>query len=265
MSRDNNRGTWITLGVVIVIIGILMHLMSCGLGKAVDMQKAHRAHPGRSGYSMIELLAVMGIIALILACGMVGWNAIGKQGKFNAAVAKLEAGISLGRQYALAKNEPVLVVFVEPYSFSILNPGVTQWRCGWAILGARTRSWVKPFVDLADSGAVFDLASLMPDRRNVNGLFDGGAWLAYTNIPQPWVCGVTNPPTLCLPAIVIKTDGMLHLRGNDSCLKPKAVLLAPGAYTGNPISGWGSTVTSTRRVAVSVNAAGSTMIDTISE
>lgn len=251
------------MGVVIVLVAALLQMLSCGLGKMAKIKRERPAH-ARGGYTLIELLCVLGIVAIIMSMVGVAWTALHPHRKYDAAVSDLHAGISLARQYAVAHNEPVIVVFVEPTSYGQLNNGAAIERCGWAVLAAGSRTWVKAFTAL--DGAVFVPDSMWPERRNVVGLSDGGSsWqLLYTNIPDIAVVGTTNPPARMFPGVAITADGRLHLGHGgvvDRCMKPKGVVLAPGQYRG----GSAPVVTGPRRVSVSVTAAGGVFVDELGQ
>jgi prepilin-type N-terminal cleavage/methylation domain-containing protein len=265
--KDRNAGAWIAIGAAFVVVAIAMKLLSCGAPK-VWQDKGHRgplpAHGG--GYTLIELLCVMAIMGIVLLACMVGWTSLAHGSKFNKAVAEVECAISLGRQWAVAKNEPVIVVFVEPTSYATLNSDqAAPCGAGIAVLAAKSRQWVKPLTVL--DGAVFTTETLLPDARNVCGLADGDSWfLIYTNIPSMSSAGPTNRPPVNMPGLAIKTDGSLHLThgaANDPSCAPKGVSLAPGKCSGNEFAGWTRVITGTRRTSVTVNMIGAVRVDEI--
>lgn len=263
--KDRNAGTWIALLAAFVVVAIALKLLSCGAPK-VWKDKSHRgvvpAH--RGGYTLIELLAVMSIIAIVVLIAVAWFNPHGN--KVSKAVADVECAISLGRQWAVAKNEPVIVVFMEPTSYATLNNGqVAPFGAGIAVLAAKSRRWVKPLVQL--DGAVFATESLLPSARNVCGLADGDSWfLIYTNIPSMSSAGPTNRPPVNMPGLAIKSDGSLHLTHGaaiDPSCAPKGVSLAPGKCSGNEFQGWTRVITGTRRTAVTVNMIGAVRVEEV--
>ena len=260
---NRNAGVWIAIGMVFVVVAVMLKMLSC---QAPKVWKAPKTQPGasRGGYTLIELLAVMAIIAIVILIAVAGFNPHGS--KFNKAVAEVECAISLGRQWAVAKNEPVIVVFVEPGSYATLNDGaISPCGAGIAVLAAKSRHWVKPLTVL--DGAVFATDSLLPAARNVCGLADGDSWfLMYTNVPSMSSAGPTNRPPVNMPGLAIKTDGSLHLThgaANDPSCAPKGVSLAPGKCSGNEFAGWTRVITGTRRTSVTVNMIGAVRVDEI--
>ena len=263
--KDRNVGTWIALLAAFVVAAIALKLLSCGAPK-VWQDKGHRGPlpAQRGGYTLIELLAVMTIIGIVMLIAVAGFNPHGS--KFNKAVADVECAIALGRQWAVAKNEPVIVVFVEPTSYATLNNGRgAPCGAGIAVLAAKSRHWVKPLTVL--DGAVFATESLLPAARNVCGLADGDSWfLIYTNIPSMSSAGPTNRAPVNMPGLAIKTDGSLHLThggGSDPSCAPKGVSLAPGKCSGNEFEGWTRAITGTRRTSVTVNMIGMVRVEEI--
>lgn len=269
MNGSRNVGAWVTIGMVFAVIAVLMKVASCGIDKALKTRPdaPTRMHVHRGGFTMIEMICVLAIVGMMYALIGIAWTSMHPRARFDKAVSDLHAGISLGRQYAVAKNSPVIVVFAEPQSFATLNNGAVPERCGWAILEASSARWVRPFQEL--DGAVWSRDSLWDAKRNVLTLSDGGdSWqLLYTNIPE-LTTATTNPPRRMYPGVAITADGKLHLGHGgtvDRCRKPKGVVLAPGQYTGSQEAGWIPQVLSSRRTAVTVTAAGSVMIDQIVE
>ncbi len=266
---NRHAGLWWQVLVVFVMLAVLMKIASCGLEKELKVLK--KPHHARSGHTLIEMLCVMAIIGVVIAIAAVAYTSFARQSRFEREVSDMECAIALGRQYAVTKNEPVLVVFVEPGSFGLLNAGATARRCGWGIVAAKTRTGAKPVVDLQSAGLMSD--SMWPKARNVVGLEDGGDWwmLCYTNIPRPWVeaaDGFQTNKVVNLPGFALKSDGTLHREHGgivDTSMAPKGVLLGKGTYVGSDQAGWTRVVTGAARRSVLVNWVGKVTVERVVE
>jgi type IV fimbrial biogenesis protein FimT len=79
----------------------------------------------QTGFSLIELLAVLAIGAILLAAGAPDLRALIRSQQLKAASGDLFAAIGMARAQALARGE---VVTVLPK-----GPGGADWRRGWAV------------------------------------------------------------------------------------------------------------------------------------
>jgi len=65
----------------------------------------------RHGFTLIELLAVIAIIGLMLAVGVVSFTGARRGAEMRAAVGSVRSAVSLARQHAVAKRRTVALVF----------------------------------------------------------------------------------------------------------------------------------------------------------
>jgi type IV fimbrial biogenesis protein FimT len=79
----------------------------------------------QSGFSLIELLAVMAIAAILLATGVPGLRELIRTQQLKAASGDLFAAIGLARAQALARGELVTVL--------PKGAGGADWRRGWTV------------------------------------------------------------------------------------------------------------------------------------
>ncbi|MCS6770508.1 MAG: GspH/FimT family pseudopilin [Kiritimatiellae bacterium] len=70
----------------------------------------------RAGFTLAELLIVMGIIAIIFAVAIPRFEDIGRGGKMRAALNELRSTLGLARQWAIANREDVFVVLPDDFS-----------------------------------------------------------------------------------------------------------------------------------------------------
>lgn len=70
----------------------------------------------RRGFTLAELLIVMGIIAVIFAIAVPRFEDIGRGGKMRAALNELRSTLALARQWAIANREEVFVVLPDDFS-----------------------------------------------------------------------------------------------------------------------------------------------------
>ena len=184
----------------------------------------------RSGYTLIELLAVMAIIAIIMLIAVAAYTGISRAAAPRKAAENIESALSLARQYAVAKNRPVLFLLLDggfnarnagtdPYGWDISTVGPTRGR-HFATFDPSNRVYVTGWTELPQ-GVVFDQNSYStPDPgRNV---FSSPADMFYNRQPPPGPAMIPFPRSedtnrlVTLPGIAFKTDGTVYVRGGDT-------------------------------------------------
>lgn len=65
----------------------------------------------RRGFTLVELLIVIGIMALLFAFALPAFNTMGRGSKVNAAILQLRTILTFARQNAITKNERTFVIF----------------------------------------------------------------------------------------------------------------------------------------------------------
>ena len=82
------------------------------------------ARTRRAGFTLVELLIVIAIVAVMMLLTVPAFLDIGRGSRMQAAVNQLNTTISLARQWAITKRENVYLVF--PDDFSALYNGSTN-------------------------------------------------------------------------------------------------------------------------------------------
>lgn len=182
-------------------------------------------HPSsRQGYTLIELLAVMSIITLIMVAAVAGFMGTSRKSASRKAAEEIETAISLARQYAVAKNKPVLFLILDG-DFNSRNGsldyieswGPTRGR-HYAVFDPTNRTYVTGWRELP-RGVVFD--ATYPNGsggRNVlatdNDMFYNRNSASPAMIPFPGSADTNRLVTL--PGVAFRTDGSVFVRGGDT-------------------------------------------------
>lgn len=91
------------------------------------------------GFTLLELLVVMAIMALLMAGAIAGFYGIGEGARMRGALTNLQSTLGLARQRAILRNVPLTVVFFrgapppgQPphYYVAKMENGVEDYRLG---------------------------------------------------------------------------------------------------------------------------------------
>ena len=69
----------------------------------------------RRGFTLVELLVVVGIMGLLLGVTVTAFDAIGKGAKMRSALMELKSSLSLARQYAITDRRATYIIFPDQY------------------------------------------------------------------------------------------------------------------------------------------------------
>lgn len=79
----------------------------------------------RSGFTLLELLSVMVIMAVVMAAGVASFYGMGKGARMRGAVNVIRQSVSLARQQAILKGQTLRLEFTSrpggKYSFQVWN------------------------------------------------------------------------------------------------------------------------------------------------
>ncbi|MHB0945678.1 MAG: hypothetical protein ACYC3B_00725 [Sedimentisphaerales bacterium] len=113
--------------------------------KHIDFEK--RRMPDKSGLTVVELLVVIGIIAVVVAISLPAFNAMQKSFDSTGAEGMISAALSTARTLAISKQQYVGVRFQTSYDpadvldeeqymiFIIYDADKTDWVCGFRAIG----------------------------------------------------------------------------------------------------------------------------------
>jgi prepilin-type N-terminal cleavage/methylation domain-containing protein len=95
----------------------------------------------RCGFSLLELMVVLGIIGMLAMLSMPAIRGIGQSNALAAAARQLQDDIGLARQKAISGRTTVFMVFLPPEAVSIHSPV-------WGVLNTLTPNQKKQFTNL---------------------------------------------------------------------------------------------------------------------
>lgn len=140
-----------------------------------DKHRASTAQRG-SGFTILELLTVIGIMALVSVASMPAVSALTKSSKINQAMSQITSTLEQARQYAVANNTYTWVAFYQD------NAAPEGSKVYVAALGSRDGT--DPTDGFSAGGSV-DMAKVTPLNRNTS--------FAQVQLKQP---GVNTWPDL---------------------------------------------------------------------
>jgi type IV fimbrial biogenesis protein FimT len=100
-------------------------IAACRLSAPSCVRYAKTAH----GFTLVEMMTVLGLLAIMLAIALPGFNSLMERYRVAGKTGALEASLSLARVEALRRGGPVLL---QPES-GCGAKGMTAWTCGWTV------------------------------------------------------------------------------------------------------------------------------------
>jgi type II secretion system protein H len=151
---------------------------------------------GRRGFSVIELLVVVAIIALVVATAAPWLITYWRGATVKAAAEELAAGLNRGRQLAISQAQRVCVEVVgNRYRYVLNGCGGTQWTGPGS-----------------DSTGFFRLANNVGVTANVNPVFD------YLGAANPGATlTVTNPQGGATLTVAVSVAGRVRICPASGC------------------------------------------------
>jgi type II secretion system protein H len=151
---------------------------------------------GRRGYTLIELIAVVGIIGVVTATSVPWMISYWRSAALRAGAEELAAGLNNGRQLAISQAQPICVeVLNNQFRYRLVN-------CAGAVWAATG----------AGANGFFRLANNMGVTANGNLIFDylGAATPAAT-------LTVTNPQGGATLSVVVSPAGRVRICPTAGC------------------------------------------------
>lgn len=107
-----------------------------------------RSSGSRSGFSLIELLAVMAIMVIVAGLTVAGFIQIAKSQAANSGAQQVFTTIKLARQYAVTKRLPVAFIVMDPMLFtdySKVSGYEPMEGCAYAVFDLKNRYYLQPW------------------------------------------------------------------------------------------------------------------------
>ncbi len=105
-------------------------------GFFVHLKKGHLNHAPSAAFTLVEMLAVMGILVVLLAVTVPTFKGLNQGGARKAAVSNLMGALDRARTMAVSEGKAAYVVFYaarNPPIGALTDPGSTPWGSAYAI------------------------------------------------------------------------------------------------------------------------------------
>jgi prepilin-type N-terminal cleavage/methylation domain-containing protein len=200
------------------------------------------------GYTLIELLAVMVIMGIIVAIALAAYTGITRGTSARKAAENVETALSLARQYASARNMPVIFLVLDsgfdtrPLNSSIpgiANIGPTRAR-HYAIYSVAGEKYLTGWTELP-KGVVFDntyVSGGLEGRNILAGdpqdlIYDRSGPAVEAVVPFPGSSDTNK--MVVMPGIIFRSGGTLYFRDSGGTAETpvyKRICVAEGSYSG---------------------------------
>ena len=165
-----------------------------------------------TGFTLVELLAVIAIIGVMIAVMVPAFNGMGRGAKLTTAVAQLKTTCSLARQHAITKREITYIVFandnVNLYAGTNLAHLSKAFRA-YNVYGQRSK-YLREWIQLPE-GVIFvpnqTLYGSTEPRDSKNIFVSDSTKNAKVTLPFPF----NDSPANELIGVAFKPDGQMVL------------------------------------------------------
>ena len=150
---------------------------------------------GRRGFSFLELMVTIAIIALATAISMPSLFTYWRGATLRAAAEELAAGLNRGRQLAIAQNQRACI--------EVVDSQYRYWTSPSGACAAPATKWIGPGTD---ANGFLRPANNVTFTANANPVFDylGAAVTGAT-------LTVTNPPGPTTLKVVVSVSGRVQI------------------------------------------------------
>lgn len=170
------------------------------------------------GFTLVELLMVMGIMAILLLAAGPMWNGLTRSTGLKGATMQLRTTLALARQWAITHRENTYVVFPNTTELAVDGKGITSRVLRAYNVYTQTDGFIREWVFLPN-GVIFDskLSDTTSDGQQQNVLHDD-----YAKSTILYQFPATNSARQ-MSALVFRPDGSTTGMGNI-WLQPKVIL-----------------------------------------
>jgi prepilin-type N-terminal cleavage/methylation domain-containing protein len=166
----------------------------------------------KDGFTLIEMLVVIVIIAIVLAITIPSITGLMKSGGLSAASRQVANSLSLARQYAITHRTVTRVVF--PFSLTATGTNVAPWYQSYAVIDIGSTNYLSKW-EFLPLGTVFmdQSLSIFPTPPCLNNLKTDTLPFPYTNsTPLAILAYIEFQPTGAAsnPGSLTITEGFLN-------------------------------------------------------
>jgi prepilin-type N-terminal cleavage/methylation domain-containing protein len=248
-------------------------LESAPVPKPLGGRSSHDAANSTTGFTLIELIAAMAIIALLLLVVSGAFTGMGRGASAQKAASDVAAALSQARQYAVAQNVPCLFVVLGPRFQDVNNTppipayiGPVRSAHYYAIFDPSNRTYLTGWTELP-KGTVFDATQPSTSGRNILATGNDADMLYCRTpvarmIPFPGDGGGSRQvyTNVTLPGIAFRTDGTVRLRP-DTYFQSLRLYVAEGRVT-DPSTGTVVLRPNGSKYSVSISPMGHVAVET---
>lgn len=167
----------------------------------------------RRGFTLTELLVVIGIIGLMLALVLPAFTGLGRSAGMNSAVMQVRTTLALARQWAITSRQSTYVVFADgtTVSAAAATERDKAYRA-FAVWGTGQTNYIKEWVTLAPGVVITSDASGFPGTGGHGDNVLAPSGTNTRSIPFPKSTDANAP----VRVVAFKSDGGLDTSINSA-------------------------------------------------
>lgn len=179
----------------------------------------------RSGFTLIELMVVVGLMGLLLAFAIPAFQGIGRSAGINAAVQELRTTVSLARQWAITQRQSAFVVFPDELLTYTEESAPKALRAYSVFSGDE---YIKGWTFLPQN-VIFD--PVFEPQAAVNLWSTGSDTGTLTDVPFP----LNDSGQQELRSVEFRTRGNTRFTANKTIFLTEGFVPVTGASVGDPV------------------------------